>query len=133
MNTAEERIALLPEQIQKHVAEGDPSWSYCPDGWRDLVVKMNEHLEKIDPDYVLNQCKEKFGGLRYYTNRPFDPDDLFFIVVNYYENQSFHVCDVCGERGECGPTENYIATRCDAHDGGLREKSIQGNKLYEKD
>jgi len=67
---SDERIAKLPEPIQKHVYPEDPYWCYVPEGWRDLVCKMNEHLEALEPYYILHQVKEKFGGLRYYTHTP---------------------------------------------------------------
>ena len=138
MEKAAERIAKLPEPIQKHVYPDDPYWCYVPKGWRDLVCKLNEHLEAIEPDYVLHQVKEKFGGLRYYTltpDRPNDEHDLFWILVSYYENLSFRVCDKCGERGRLYKKRGYIRTRCEEHaDGGeLVEPNILDKEFAKND
>lgn len=122
MRDAEERIAALPEPIQKHVLPDDPYWCYVPDGWRDLVVELNEKLEEIKPDYVLHQVKEKFGGLRYYIDHvglDDDTRDKLWDVISEYENKSFTVCDVSGKPGRPSVKRGYIRTRCEEHlDGG---------------
>lgn len=138
MEKAAERIAKLPEPIQKHVHPDDPYWCYVPKGWQNLVCKLNEHLEAIEPDYALHQVKEKFGGLRYYTHtpgRPNDEHDLFWILVSYYENLSFKVCDRCGERGRLYKKRGYIRTRCEEHaDGGeLVEPNILDKEFAKND
>lgn len=118
---AAERIAKLPESIRKHVLPDDPYWCYVPEGWRELVCKMNKHLEAIDPEYVLHQVKEKFGGLRFYTHTPKrrnDEHDLFWIIVSYYEQLSFQKCDKCGERGSQWIKANFVRTRCEEHSDG---------------
>lgn len=115
------RIAQLPEPIRKHVHPEDPYWCVLPEGWTDIVCKMNEHLEALEPDYILHQVKEKFGGLRYYThtpNRPNDRDDLFHIIVSYYETLSFTICDQCGEHGTRWIKDGYVRTRCRDHSNG---------------
>lgn len=35
-------------------------------GWQPLVDSIHMELVQIDPDYKVEQIKEKFGGLRYY-------------------------------------------------------------------
>ena len=118
---SDERIAKLPEPIRKHVYPEDPYWCYVPDGWRDLVCRMNEHLEVLEPDYILHQAKEKFGGLRYYTHTPDrtnNEHDLFWIIVSYYESLSFRVCDVCGEYGTKWIKGGFVRTRCEEHYDG---------------
>jgi len=121
MSKISSRIEKLPEPIQKHVLPEDPYWCSLPPGWFDLVCKMNEHLEKLEPYYILHQVKEKFGGLRYYThtpNRTNDRDDLFRVVVSYYETLSFSVCDQCGEPGTRWIKGGYVRTRCRDHSDG---------------
>lgn len=115
------RIAQLPECLRKHVYSDDPYYSHIPDGWRDLVGHLNTHLEAIEPNYILHQTKEKFGGLRFYTHTPDrtnDEHDLFWIIVSYYENLSFRVCDQCGKRGTKRIKHGYIRTRCEEHSNG---------------
>ncbi len=38
----------------------------CPPEWEELIVQLDKDLAVIDPDYQVQQVKEKFGGLRYY-------------------------------------------------------------------
>ena len=115
------RIAQLPEGLRKHVYPDDPYHCYVPNGWRDLVEHLNTHLEAIEPDYILHQVKEKFGGLRFYTHTPDrtnNEHDLFWIIVSYYENLSFRVCDQCGEFGTKWIKGGYVKTRCEEHSNG---------------
>ena len=39
----------------------------CQKGWYGILVELDKKLAKLDPDYVVLQAKEKFGGLRYYA------------------------------------------------------------------
>ncbi len=121
MNTyedkTEERIAILPEAIQDRITEGDPYWCWLPPGWHDLVTKLDEELRMIDPDYVLDQCKEKFGGLRYYVDfsdqcRSLKKADD---IISKYEDLSVQTCDVCGEPGKNNSKNGWLATRCEEH------------------
>ncbi len=113
------RIAKLPEPIRKHVTLNDPYWCDLPLGWFDLVCEMNEKLEAIDPDYMLDQCKEKFGGLRYYAEASDGPNIdyvQFDLVISDYEDLSFKVCEVCGSEGKVSRSERgWISTRCKEH------------------
>lgn len=39
------------------------------DGWMPIVLEAHEKFLALDPDYEINQIKEKFGGLRYYVSQ----------------------------------------------------------------
>ncbi len=114
---AEYRIKLLPEAIQDRVAKGDPCWSELPQGWHDLVTRLDKELREVDPDYEIAQCKEKFGGLRYYVDFSDQCRDLKEAddVISKYENLSEKTCDVCGEPGKNRSKNGWLATRCEAH------------------
>lgn len=47
-------------------APGWPASVDCGEGWHGVLVALDESMSTIDPDYTLQQVKEKFGGLRYY-------------------------------------------------------------------
>ena len=108
-------MSNLPDELKDRYVEG--CWSYVPDGWRDLVIELDKELRKIDPSYELVQCKEKFGGLRYYVdfsdqcidNRK--ADDL----IQHYEHMSQLICDVCGKQGKTRSKNGWLATRCEEH------------------
>jgi hypothetical protein len=40
----------------------------CGPGWLALLDDLDRKLDALFPDYVVYQCKEKFGSLRYYTD-----------------------------------------------------------------
>jgi hypothetical protein len=44
-------------------------------GWQPLIDELDRQLRELDPDYMVLQIKEKFGGLRYYVTPSADTDD----------------------------------------------------------
>jgi hypothetical protein len=51
----------------------EPGWHpalWVEPGWYRLIVELDAALAEIEPDYVLHQVKEKFGGLRVYFELP---------------------------------------------------------------
>jgi hypothetical protein len=38
-------------------------------GWLLVITDLDYRLSKIDPNYTIDQIKEKFGGLRYYFSQ----------------------------------------------------------------
>lgn len=86
----------------------------CDDGWFQLLWNLCEEVEKqlekeLDPKDVtkalLNndhgfevlQVKEKFGGLRFYTNAA-SPE--IYTLIDKAENKSYKICETCGHEGE---------------------------------
>ncbi len=94
------------------------------DGWYDIIYRLcqgiQDHLDEIDrtnavppssPFEVL-QVKEKFGGLRFYTNWE---DDVIRDLINRAESASLETCELCGLQGE-QRGGGWIRTLCDACD-----------------
>lgn len=128
----ESRIAArdAPERLEKMKPILDripPEWGkYLPEvGWDDLLLEANAELEKIDPEYIICQVKQKFGELRFYTNHsdwfhstdPTDEQiDEFRRIIDEVEAASMTTCEHCG-----GPAErragSWIAVLCDDHSG----------------
>ena len=81
------------------------------DGWSDVVVLAVRLGEAINPNFVLLQVKEKFGGLRFYSDLP----DVTEIMI---ENLAVNVCEICGEVGVLrfsdGPGP-WLKTLCEDH------------------
>lgn len=85
-------------------------------GWDDLVLNLDRALSAIDPDYVICQAKEKFGTLRFYTEHSavFEQEDsLFGELITTAENQSAHICEMCGAVGATARAGGWIRTLCD--------------------
>lgn len=111
----------------------------CSDGWFDLIdtlcYSIRNHLEskKNNRDYHIKAvaegnkyykdkpipdeveplkcttCKEKLGGLRFYTE---GGDDYTEGLISMAEAMSYHICEFCGNKGECND-ENWLITLCD--------------------
>ena len=84
----------------------------CGDGWFNLIWELSEELEKagfIGEDFRVTQVKEKFGGLRYYTNYTTDVMDE---IIEKYEEKSYRVCERCGAEGKVRG-DSWVYTACD--------------------
>ena len=75
------------------------------DGWFDILWRLCEDLEPLvaafeqesGRQFEVLQVKEKFGGLRIYVS---DADDAIRLRLEAAQQESFHTCEVCGQRGE---------------------------------
>lgn len=109
------------------IQETSMCWGFdCSDGWEPLIRELSEKLvplvEQFNKDYPpkpedmyygfgVVQVKEKFGGLRYYTN--YCSDEINDAIAEY-EELSYKTCEVCGEPGELRGSGWYY-TSCDEH------------------
>lgn len=64
------------------------------------------------PDVVVEQIKEKFGGLRFYYN---GGDDMIDGMVRMAESWAAHTCEECGKPGK-SRSGGWIKTLCDEHE-----------------
>ena len=88
-------------------------------GWLPLIEVLDRQLRRLDPDYRIEQVKEKFGGLRYYiiTSEGCTNTDRMYAIIDTIESLSFRICEDCGRPGE--ERENgWIRTLCDECEGG---------------
>jgi ribosomal protein L37AE/L43A len=81
---------------------------------------------KLLYSYRILQIKEKFGGLRWYTN--VDTEDTMRIV-SQYEDISEHTCIVCGDKATYRST-GWICPYCDKH---KPEGSIKMDEKYKNE
>lgn len=91
----------------------------CHDGWYQIIHDLCEELEdyymknNADPfDIYVVQIKEKFGGLRFYTNGLIDGADD---IISKYEDLSYNTCEVCGAPGEQCINGGWLRTLCEEH------------------
>lgn len=87
--------------------------SECRGGWWDLIDDLCYAIERLaagrDEYPLVQQVKEKFGGLRFYAiNITPEMDD----EISKAETASYKVCEMCGKPGK-PRTGGWIVTRCD--------------------
>ena len=83
-------------------------------GWATLIDNVFDALESVEGTVKIIQVKEKWGGLRIYTdvrNSKLDP------VVSHSERESFHICEDCGNPGVLRDG-GWFMTKCDEHSEG---------------
>lgn len=103
----------LKERLEPHFGynKSEPfiGFSVGP-GWNDIILDLHKQLLKENPDYAILQVKEKFGTLRYYTNRMTSEGQL---AIAQAENFSGVTCEECGRPGSLRDDDGWIVTLCD--------------------
>jgi hypothetical protein len=84
----------------------------CGDGWFDLLWRLCEDIEKLDPpeDFYVDQVKEKYGGLRFYVGN--DTLEIYDRIVEA-EEESYTICEDCGSVGAVTSNHGWLSTLCD--------------------
>lgn len=87
------------------------------DVWFDLLDSLCYSLQtetsNRGPQVVASQVKEKFGGLRFYAG---PCNDAQRGMIDMAQKMSFHVCEVCGDRGRHMGYPGIERVRCAAHE-----------------
>lgn len=84
------------------------------EGWHPLIKELEDKLNDIDPDFQLQQVKEKFGTLRYYAQC--DKGGVnFHKLISEAEEKSGTICEMCGEPAETHSYSGWLKTLCDEH------------------
>ncbi len=80
-------------------------------GWFDLVHEMSSKITELDPDCLMIQMKEKFGGLRVYCDTKV-PEVLE--IISEYEALSYKTCEFCGTTIDVGSRSHngWLKTLC---------------------
>ena len=117
------------DYIETTYPELKTSYIECDDGWMPHINKITDILVKEVTRYnalkgtnivfVINQIKEKYGGLRYYIafNNTSGADNDFITRLHKYvwdmEYVSTHICEKCGMYGETRKLGGWYKTVCD--------------------
>ena len=92
----------LPEAIQQ-----------VGPGWTPLIQRVYNAREAIGAPVGIIQVKEKYGGLRIYTEYRLDELEAVIIEVG---KESFTICEECGNEGAlCKSPNGWYKTRCEWH------------------
>lgn len=82
-----------------------------------------KYLQKNPEQVTCTQMKEKFGGLRFYSN---NEDDNVMGMIRMAEYLCDHTCQECGTRESVGIiTKGWITTICNACTIPLGDRAIE--------
>lgn len=88
----------------------------CGDGWFWLIDNLCHKIDQINNSLSSNQgiyssqIKEKFGGLRFYTNYSNEKIDDF---IKFAEFLSYKICEKCGSTQNVTQNKKgWIKTLC---------------------
>jgi hypothetical protein len=80
-------------------------------GWHRILLALHYDLLAVDPNYEVDQLKEKFGGLRVYLRYHHLACEKLIMEATRLSHET---CEECGEPGEtAGP--GWIKTLCELH------------------
>jgi hypothetical protein len=122
--TTEEIIAKYPKIFEDY--QGNPgkvNWYGVPTGWLPIIDKLcgaiQEYIDhhvsytkdgQYKPNQVkCSQMKEKFGGLRFYTDAH---DEVVDGMINMAEYWSDHTCQDCSSEEDLGLTSGWVSVLC---------------------
>lgn len=84
------------------------------EGWSSLVNEAFDMLTNVLGDVRVIQVKEKFGGLRIYTDVYVENIES---IITDIERRSFSICEQCGQFGELR-SGGWYQTLCEEHANG---------------
>jgi hypothetical protein len=84
---------------------------WCDDGWYDIIDSacscISMHVESRPIKFKFTQVKEKFAGLRMYSE---GADEFIRGVISLAETLSYRTCEVTGSPGVRCVRGGYIRT-----------------------
>jgi len=83
----------------------------CGDGWFSLIYELSKKLSEVNPECIAVQVKEKFGGLRFYTDYINAEGDK---AIDEAERMADNTCEFCGSTNSSVKKRGgWIKTLCD--------------------
>jgi hypothetical protein len=104
----EEKYPKMFEHKYGGIATG-PGWWPLVESLCQLIQQHCDHNEC--PQVVIEQVKEKFGGLRFYYQ---GGDEFIHGAVWLAESMSVQMCEECGAPGTRGGS-GWVTTLCETH------------------
>jgi hypothetical protein len=97
-------------KLLERIPDGWGRWISCGPGWYPILARIEERLSELDPNYEVNQIKEKFGTLRFYWEGDI-PDGA--AIVDGAEAESARTCELCRSAGHLRTRAGWLKTLCD--------------------
>ena len=87
-------------------------WECVGAGWQPIVKPVVRHIESVGG--LVNQVKEKFGGLRIYYAIATEPErKKIDRLVQSAEWLCENTCEECGDLGKLRDNRRWLKTLCD--------------------
>lgn len=111
-------MKIIPLQIKaRFTATVSANEGYRIDeGWEDLAYKLDEELNRINPDYQLNSIENVDGQMWAYGifgNKTQQIEAK--LIISDYSERSLEICEICGKPGETTALGSTKVVRCDNH------------------
>lgn len=89
----------IEQRLLNRIPKEWGKWVSCSEGWYWILDALDNKLSYLDPDYQINQVKEKFGTLRFYftSNKGGMINEIMQDCVTRAEYQSSRTCEYCGK------------------------------------
>lgn len=86
-------------------------------GWHDIIRELSEKIQKYLEErgsngFEVKQVKEKFGGLRFYTN---SVDTNIHAFILQAEEKAYKVCTECGKAAHTYKGSTSLYKLCEEH------------------
>lgn len=81
-------------------------------GWASLVHTIYDKLDEMKHIVKVIQVKEKWGGLRVYTEYQNDEFEKVNVAICA---ASVTICEICGNPGTLRDDSQWFKTRCEEH------------------
>jgi phosphotransacetylase len=122
--TTEEIITKYPKIFEDYQGNPDKvNWYGVPTGWLPIIDKLCGCIQSYIDNHVsytkdgeyrpaqvtCTQMKEKFGGLRFYTN---GHDEMVEGMIRMAEHLCYNTCEECGTEEDLGVTSGWISIKC---------------------
>ena len=115
-------------QIIRSLCENIQSRINSVECYRKQLILRNPHnnpLPEPIEQVVVEQIKEKFGGLRFYYQ---GGDEKISGMVDMAESWAVHTCEVCGSAGSNRSIGGWLTTLCDTHYNERLEQFKERNR-----
>lgn len=114
-------MKLFPFMAQRSVWDGErenrPVYCQCGDGWYPLIYELCFDIqtlynreEKDSSNLIVEEVKEKYGGLRFYVSGYIDG---VLEIIDKYEALSLETCEDCGSKGTVITKNGWTMVRCE--------------------
>lgn len=108
-----------------------------PPGWESVVFCLTDYLQYTtdnnnEPQVVVNQVKEKYGGLRYYVDSASDEQ---YGAINFACRLAYGICEKCGSMQDVTTkaTKSWVRTLCTScRAAELKQYKIEARKGQHK-